>query len=251
MNNLIENPIAENNDVVQFLRSIEENQVPGRDGLRELIGHVAEMESQLSQATEELKALRTELQGLKESPLKKAMHNYVKKLESNMSKLRVRLTNVKNGIIEGCKSAMASCKEHGVSALAGAVRFFHIRPTLTTLQSEINFQIKSDKATLAKIDSMSNNYHEAGRNIKNAIHTLTGKDPVLAAKENGKLAAALSAPFCIALSSHMKMQKIVEQALSKLDQLEQKTSILKTMRSKQAKEPGISTPSPSPHKERA
>ena len=56
-------PIAENEQVKELLALLKDNNTPGYEEFARLIGHVTEMEQRLSEATEELKAMRREVQG--------------------------------------------------------------------------------------------------------------------------------------------------------------------------------------------
>lgn len=156
----------------------------------EAIGHVAEMEKQLVGAVEELKAMRQELQGMKENPLKRALQNSVKALEANVAALRERLSELKGAVIEGCKKTLAAFKEHGISALAGAARFFHLKPAITALRGSMEAGIRTDEKALAKIQAVSAEYHEVGRHLKSLGRALMGKEAVQEAKEAGRLAQA-------------------------------------------------------------
>ena len=71
----VETPIAENEYVKELLALLKENQSPAGKELLEAIGHVSEMEKQLASAVDELKAMRQDLEKMKNSPLKSALQN--------------------------------------------------------------------------------------------------------------------------------------------------------------------------------
>ena len=127
----VETPIAENEYVKELLALLKENQSPAGKELLEAIGHVSEMEKQLASAVDELKAMRQDLEKMKNPPLKSALQKSIVVLQDRILALRDSLAELKAGIIEGCKNTLAAVKERGISALDHAARFFHIKPGLT------------------------------------------------------------------------------------------------------------------------
>ena len=63
-------PIAENEQVKELLALLKDNNTPGYEEFAKLIEHVTGMEQRLLEATEELKAVRQEMQGLQNHSLK-------------------------------------------------------------------------------------------------------------------------------------------------------------------------------------
>ena len=74
-----EQPIAENEQVKALLELLQDNTTPGYEEFAKLIGHVSEMEQRLSEATEELKAMRQEMQETMDSgsPYSEAYQLYI------------------------------------------------------------------------------------------------------------------------------------------------------------------------------
>lgn len=231
--NEADTPILENEAVKELLAVLRENQAPGGKELLEAIGHVAEMEKQLVGAVEELKAMRQELQGMKENPLKRALQNSVKALEANVAALRERLSELKGAVIEGCKKTLAAFKEHGISALAGAARFFHLKPAITALRGSMEAGIKTDEKALAKIQAVSAEYHEVGRHLKSLGRALMGKEAVQEAKEAGRLAKAIAAPYRAERACLLAARNSLDRAAAILEKLERaaekKPSILEAV----------------------
>lgn len=231
--NEADTPILENEAVKELLAVLRENQAPGGKELLEAIGHVAEMEKQLVGAVEELKAMRQELQGMKENPLKRALQNSVKALEANVAALRERLFELKGAVIEGCKKTLAAFKEHGISALAGAARFFHLKPAITALRGSMEAGIRTDEKALAKIQAVSAEYHEVGRHLKNLGRALMGKEAVQEAKEAGRLAKAVAAPYRAERACLLAARNSLDRAAASLEKLERaaekKPSILEAV----------------------
>lgn len=104
----VETPIAENEYVKELLALLKENQSPAGKELLEAIGHVSEMEKQLASAVDELKAMRQDLEKMKNPPLKSALQKSIVVLQDRILALRDSLAELKAGIIEGCKNTLAA-----------------------------------------------------------------------------------------------------------------------------------------------
>lgn len=94
-------PIAENEQVKELLALLKDNNTPGYEEFAKLIEHVTGMEQRLLEATEELKAVRQEMQGLQNHSLKDTLQKSCKAMEMNISVMRHRLSELKGQIING------------------------------------------------------------------------------------------------------------------------------------------------------
>ena len=226
-------PILENEAVKELLALLKENQAQGGKELAAAIGQVAEMEKQLAEAVGELKTMREDLAQMQNHPLKAALQKSIITLQDRILALRDNLAELKAGVIEGCKKALADFKVRGVAALDNAARFFHIKSGLETMRDNLGQSIGIDQKAIAKIEAVSAEYHETGRHLKNKGRTLTGKEAVQEAKPAGKLAKTIEAPYRAELACLHAMKKSVEKAIDRVSRLEQaaekKPSILKTM----------------------
>lgn len=226
-------PILENEAVKELLALLKENQAQGGKELAAAIGQVAEMEKQLAGAVGELKTMREDLAQMQNHPMKVALQKSIIALQDRILTLRDNLAELKVGVIEGCKQALAEFKVRGVAALDNAARFFHIKSGLETMRDNLGKSIGIDEKAISKIEAVSAEYHEAGRHLKNMGRALTGKEAVQEAKAAGKLAKTIEAPYKAELACLHAMKKSVEKAIDRVSRLEQaaekKPSILKTM----------------------
>ena len=117
-------PIAENEQVKELLALLKDNNTPGYEEFAKLIEHVTGMEQRLLEATEELKAVRQEMQGLQNHSLKDALQKSCKAMEANISAMRHRLSELKGQIINGCRNILADFRERGAVALNGITQFY-------------------------------------------------------------------------------------------------------------------------------
>ena len=247
-------PIAENEQVKELLALLKENNAPGYEEFSKLIGHVSEMEQRLSEATEELKAMRREMQGLQNHSLKDSLQKSCKAIETNLATMHQRLSKLKEQIIDGCRNILTDFKERGAVALNGITRFLHIRPALEAVQNASEKGIQACNRAVSRIDAFSTEYHEAGRHFKNMGRTLQGKPAEAEAKENGKLASIFKGGFKVQRTFIASISRSAERSLNTLARLEQtaerRPSVLKAMREQATKtESAKKQPLPSHDKE--
>jgi|GEM_PF-186104 len=219
-------PIAENMYVKELFSVLSDN---NRDtsGLSALIGHVTDMEDFVKRAEDTISVMKSQLSELKEvqdHPVKAALQNAVKTLETKVAEVKANLTELKNGIAEGCKNAVAAFKEKGISALDKLASFFHVKDNLEGWKKNNQLVIQADNKAIAQINAFATEYHSAGRAIKNMARVAIGKAPIDAKKEAGKLAKALSAPYRAQTAALKGLQKSLDKAMDKLDGLEAKAA---------------------------
>jgi hypothetical protein len=214
--------LAKNEYVSQLFSILQDN---GRDisGLSALIGHVSEMENFVKRAEDKISDMKSQLTEMKEAqghPVRTALQNAIKLLENKIAEVRERLGELKNNITEGCKNAVAAFKEKGISALDKLASFFHIKSGLRAMDKNVTQSIAVCDKAIAHIDSFSQEYHNAGRAVKNMARVLVGKEPLDAKKETGKLAKAVAAPYKAERTVMLGLQKAINAAVNKLEQLE-------------------------------
>ena len=180
-------PIAENEQVKELLALLKDNNTPGYEEFSKLIEHVTGMEQRLSEATEELKAVRQEMQGLQNHSLKDALQKSCKAMETNISAMRHHLSELKDQIINGCRNILTDFRERGAVALNGITQFLHVRPVLESIQSAAEKSIQVSNRAVARIDAFSTEYHEMGRHLKNMGRAIQGKPAETDAKKMERL----------------------------------------------------------------
>ena len=215
-------PLAENQYVKELLSILQDN---GKDssGLAALIGHVSEMEGFVKRAEDTITEMKSQLAEMKEvqsHPVKNALQNAIKSLEQKVAEVRERLSELKGNIIEGCKNAVDAFKEKGIAALDKLASFFRIKSGLRDWKKSNESTIRINDKAIAKIESFASEYHSAGRAIKNMARVAVGKQPVDAKKEAGKLAKAVAAPYRAQKATMTRLNRTIDKAIAKLEQLE-------------------------------
>lgn len=209
-------PIAENEHVKEFLAVLQANPIPGSQEFLEMIGHVGALEQRLAEAVDELKTMRQELQKVQSHSLKAVLQRSYKSLESNAAAMGRRLSELKSHIADGCKNALASIREHGAMALHGIAQFFRVKPILEGMRKLADSSIRVDEKAMDKIQSFATEYHAAGKHLKNMGRTLVGKPPLEEAKNPGRIAKALAAPYRADRACMVSAKIIIDRAVASL-----------------------------------
>ena len=171
-----------------------------------------------------MKSQIAEMKEVQKHPIKAALQNTIKSLELKVAGLRGRLSQIKNSIIKGCKSAIAAAKENGAAALNNLASFFQIKSELQSWKKDIDQVIIADNKAVAEIEAFTREYHSAGRAIKNMVRLAVGKSPIDAKKEAGKLSKALAAPYKAQANALTGLKKGIDKVIEKLDQLDASTT---------------------------
>jgi uncharacterized protein YukE len=232
-------PLSENQYVKELFSILQDN---GKDstGLSALLGHVSEMENFVKRAEDKISDMKSQLDDMKEvqnHPVKTALQNAIKTLENKVTEVKERLGELKSNIAEGCKNAVAAFKEKGSAALDKLASFFHIKSGLQNMNKEINGIIRADDKAVAKIEAFANEYHSAGRALKNMARMVVGKPPIDAKKEAGKLSRAFAAPYKAQKAALTGLKNSIDKAIASLDKLENNIT------AQQAERPAAKRPS--------
>jgi len=224
---VINAPLMENQYVKELFDILNTNNKDS-SGLLALINHVSSLEDFVKQAESKITDMKTQLDVIKEiqnHPIKTALQNTVKTLETKVAEIKVHIAELKSDIIEGCKNAVAAFKENGIATLDKLASFFHIKSGLKSISSNIDMSIKSVDNSITKIAVFSKEYHQTGRHIKNMGRVLVGKQPIDSVKEVGALAKIVSAPYKADKKILISMKKAVDKMAEKLDRLSQSAAM--------------------------
>jgi hypothetical protein len=215
-------PLMENQYVQELFAILHDNGKDGK-GLSALIGHVGEMENFVTRAEQQISAMKSQLAEMKEvqnHPIKTALTNAIKALETKVAEVKERIGELKSAIIDGCKSAVDAFKEKGAVALNNIAKFFHIKGALKAVDKSVTGTIATCDRAMSNIKKFSENYHEVGRGFKNMGLIIVGREPVDEKKENGRLAKAMSAPYKAEKAAMNGIKKAVGATLKGLAQLD-------------------------------
>jgi len=221
-------PIMENENVVELLSILRDNNRSDK-ALLAVLGQVTAMEKQLAAAVRELAAMRRDLAEAEKRnhPIKNALQKAVITMQAQVIEMRDKLAALKQSVIDGCKNAVQAFKDKGIAALDNIARFFKIRPILESIHTGADRAAQSAAKTVANIETISAQYHEAGKHLKNAGRALTGQEIVQDAKPNGLVSKTFSAPFRAVRACFAGIRNHAVVAVSKLKQLEEQAATRK------------------------
>ena len=219
--------LAENEHVKELFGILHDN---GKDtsGLSALINHVMGMEDFVKVAESRIVDMKKQLAEMKEvqdHPVKTALQKTIKALEQAVAEVKAQIAYMKASIIDGCKNAVAAFKEKGVAVLDKLASFFRIKSGLQIIKNETTRSINHCNKAIASIDSFSKEYHRAGMAIKNMARIAIGKKPVDTAKEAGKLAKIVSAPYKSQKSCMVSIKNLIDKTITALDNLGKKAEV--------------------------
>lgn len=186
-----------------------------------MIGYVAEMERQFAGAMAELTAMRQEIQKMRRSPLKTALTKACAALKSSLTTLGKQLASLKNALVKGCRKAFQAFAKEGSAALYHIDRFFHLQDSLQSVRKSCDQSIRIDQRAIDKIEAFSQEYHKAGRHLKNMGRLLIKKQPIEQARPTGLFAKSVQAPYRAELACLQALRSSVDRAISGLERLEQ------------------------------
>ena len=222
----ITTPITKNRYVKELAAILTAHHVASEQDLLAVIDQVAAMERQLDAAVKELAAMRRDLAEAerRRHPVANAMRNAVNAMQKQISELRDKLATLKQAVIAGCKNAVAAFKEKGIAALSNIARFFRLRPMLEAVHTAARNATQSADQTIARIETISAEYHEAGRHLKNIGRAVTGKEIIQEAKPQGQLAKTVTAPFRVTRSRFANIRDSAAAAIGTLNRLEERAA---------------------------
>ena len=215
-----------NNEHVKELFGILNENKKDTTGLAALINHIKDMEDFVKNAEHKIADMKNQLDTMKEvqnHPIKTALQNTIKALETKITEIKAHLSELKTNIVEGCKNAVNAFKEKGAAVLDKLASFFKIKNGLQAIKNNAVKSIDNCDKSTAKIEAFAKEYHTAGRHIKNMARVITGKKPIDTVKESGKLAKVVIMPYKAHKAALNGLKKIVDKAIIKLEQFEQKT----------------------------
>ena len=214
--------LMENEHVKELFGILKDN---GKDtaGLNALINYVKGMEDYVKLAENKITDMKAQLDTMKEvqdHPIKTALQKTIKALEAKVTEIKAQIVELKNNIIEGCKNAVAAFKEKGIAALDKLMSFFHVKKGLQAIKNNTIKSAEMCDKSVENIKTFSQEYHKAGRHIKNMARVMVGKKPLDTVKESGILAKIISAPYKAHKSCMLGIKKAINSMISKLEQLE-------------------------------
>ena len=216
--------IIENVDLQEFFKILRDTNSPSINEMIDIVRTIGSMEKYMEAATNELATMRLQLAEMeaKNHPVQTSLNNAVISMQFHVLQIREALTELRDNFITGCKNAVDVFKEKGIAALNNVSQFFNIKPSLENLCNELNKGIQQNDKAIAKIKTISTEYHETGRHLKNIGRAIIGKELIQQANPNGKLAKALTAPYRAEGKRLAVMKNCAEKVIGSISRLEER-----------------------------
>jgi hypothetical protein len=215
-------PLMQNEYVQELFVILNDH---GRDaaGLSALIGHVNEMENFVKRAEDKIADMKSQLSEMKEAynhPVKTALQKAIKSLENTVSIMKERISDLKTGIIEGCRNAVQTFKEKGISALDKLASFFHIKGAFKAIDKGAKDNVAVCDKSIAHTKSYYNEFYTANRAIRNMGRIIIGKEPLPGQSETRRLEKVAITPHRAERAINLRISELAVLAVKGLEQLE-------------------------------
>jgi hypothetical protein len=232
-------PLMEN-EHVKNLFDILQKDSKDTSGLFALINHVEGMEGFIAQAENKIESMKIQLDEMKEvldNPKKNALQKAITTLETKVAKIKAQIVELKGNIIEGCKNAVSVFKEKGVAALDKLASFFNIKSDLQAIKNSTVKAVDGCDKACAKIETFSNQYHTAGRALKNMARMAVGKEPIDTIKKSGILTKTVSAPYRAEKACLLGIRKQCDKMIASLSKIEKSAEASRGEKTEKPKKP--------------
>jgi septal ring factor EnvC (AmiA/AmiB activator) len=222
--------LLQDKSVLEFLKMLNgANRQSQANEYADFFSSVDAMQRQLNETLAELKNVRKQLDAIQDrkNPVRRAFTAVVDKLQAEVQTIQKQLNELKEKLITAAKNAVQNVKEQGLAALNGIFKFFGIKQELQATVKSAAEVIKSCNQSIAKIETVSREYHAVGLHTKNIGRAIAGKEAVTDQKQKGKLAKTLQAMVRFRRNFSNGLKKKCEAALAKLESLEKTVGLLR------------------------
>jgi len=211
--------LNKNPDIIKLLEVLN---TPGMETQKQdyesIIKYIDTLENQYSTIRSEIAELKSQISGIKDK--KNPFVAMAEKMDSSVSDMRTKLMEVRDSIISFTKNTLETIRDKGLTALGSVSGFLKIKDGLQAMSSGLEKSIANAENTVNKIEAMSREYHEIGSNVRNIGRIFTGREINEEIKANGRLAEAMELPFVGIKNAFTAMDKTVNIAAAKVENLE-------------------------------
>lgn len=203
-------PLREQEQLKELFELLERNPVQAYQ-VRRMADYIDHMEQAVSEITEELKGLRTQVEHLEERGIKQAVLRGIKTAEDTADTIKGQITYIKKRFVEQAKTTVELCKQRGEAVLLLSIRAMHLPGILHKIQENLR---RGQTALDKSIDSLSNIGEELHavkghvENIGNALKGKPGKEMQPRNTEQGLI---------------FQTQKVLYETCGRLSRMEQRT----------------------------
>ena len=224
-------PFMEENDVLkQFMELLnQQNMREQSQDFMELFKYAAGMQLQLAVMADELQGVRQQLSQLQENQSKQVKENLMAKVERIQEKitdLSVRLSAIKDHLVETAVEAVNAFKEKGRSEMCRVVQkgISGVKSALADYREHLTGVMLDCQKTANQIDSIGDELKQIGNSVSNVGRLLAGKGTreVSDEKPGVSLTRVINKPVKNAVENLRKDIESVDKAFEKLDRLSER-----------------------------
>lgn len=214
--------LLQNKDIRELIDLLKQNNPSQGKEYAALLGQIDEMSLMLNKALQELKEVRTQLGGQKESGIKQAVTKAVEAVEGRISALRMAVSDMKERIVKEAREAVEGFKHGGTRALDMTVSLLGIKKGLKAMKNDLESSLQDVQKSIQKVEKVGHELRSVGGHIRNAAYAIIGKEPPPPAdRGEGRFQAAILAPLRRERDTLGKLLGLVDSAIRKLEKLEQ------------------------------
>ena len=224
-------PFMEENDVLkQFMELLnQQNMREQSQDFMELFKYAAGMQLQLAVMADELQGVRQQLSQLQENQPKQVKENLMAKVERIQEKitdLSVRLSAIKDHLVETAVEAVNAFKEKGRTEMCRVVQkgISGVKSALADYREHLTGVMLDCQKTANQIDSIGDELKQIGNSVSNVGRLLAGKGTreVSGEKPGVSLTRVINKPVKNAVENLRKDIESVDKAFEKLDRLSER-----------------------------
>jgi len=214
-------PLTNHPQVQELQRILLES---GRDtsALDTVLNQVRDMESFIRQTEASIIDMKAQLETMREiqnHPVKTALQNTVRALETQVVVLCEQLNELRQSIAHGCRDALDAVRDKGLSVLDNLASFFRINPALEAMQRGIQSMMSGCENSIERIVAFDKELQRANTHLDNAGRALVGRQIRETEPQAGGATAVLSAPYRVCLLALAKTQIAVNGMLGGLQRM--------------------------------
>ncbi|MCM1192440.1 MAG: hypothetical protein NC548_30500 [Lachnospiraceae bacterium] len=214
--------LLQNKDIRELIDLLKQNNPSQGKEYAALLGQVEEMSQMLGKALQELREVRTQLGGQKESGIKQAVTKAVEAVEGRISAMRMAVSDMKERIVREAREAVEGFKHGGTRALDMTVSLLGIRKVLAVMKNNLESSLQDVRKSIQTVEKAGHEMRSVGGHIRNAAYAITGKETLsVADRGEGHFQAAILAPLRRERDALGKLLGLVDSVIRKLEKLEQ------------------------------
>lgn len=214
--------LLQNKDIRELIDLLKQNNPTQGKEYAALLGQVEEMSQLLGKALRELREVRTQLGGQKESGIKQAVTKVVEAVEGRISAMRMAVSDMKERIVKEARKAVEGFKHGGTKALNMTVSLLGIKKGLEAMKNDLESSLQDVRKSIQTVEKVGHEMRSVGGHIRNAAYTIIGKETLPEAdRGEGRFQAAILAPLKRERDTLGRMLGLVDSVIRKLEKLEQ------------------------------